>query len=770
MSERANLNEIPLPGCTPAPLSAYLKALGILRLVAEQKDSDARGFWRDETFVLMTTLSGHELVGFFLNEYAPTPIVSPWNGGSGFFPKDAKDAFGAVATSQSARLAQYRQAIEVATDVLKDLGIGEKPEKDAKPALLAALRARLPDQSLGWFDASVVLASDRLDFPPLLGTGGNDGRLEFSNNHMQRLVSLIDVSTGEPTDIARAHISVALFGVSGHGLDSGAVGQFSPGAAGGANASTGFGGDPLLTAWDFVLMLEGTLLFAAATARRLEARDLAVLVAPFTVRSSGSGSGAADITDEDDARAEFWAPLWKQPAALLDLEALLHEGRAAVARRQARDGLDFIRAAAHLGVARGVEAFERFGFLMRSGRTYFATPLGRAKVERNVNADLIDELDRGAWLGLFRQFARGANAPARLRVAARKLEDTLFDLTQNRDDPLPIQSTLLALGAVAVQLSASEARKNDSERLRPPPPLSPAWIERADDGSPEFRIAVALASVGAWPQGVRETEKELPERGHLRDRLWLPMAAHIAPLDENLLNPERGRRRFVFASSSALHVWGPGDLSRNLASIAERRLIEAKRRGLDDKSFAGHPSVRADLADVLAFLDGAINDVRIAELIRGLVWVDFGMLRGFGERRGWQIALRSREPAIQSPLPLAYAVLKPLFVPNRDLRSELWNPKTGELFVPLAEGASLSVPPNLLRLLMTRRTTRDAVTSALRRCRSSGLVCPFADSMIAAPLDGRRLAASLLIPITNHSLATVVARAFVADEGDADAA
>ena len=35
-----------LGGCAPAPLAHYLKALGILRLVSEQADSSARGFWR----------------------------------------------------------------------------------------------------------------------------------------------------------------------------------------------------------------------------------------------------------------------------------------------------------------------------------------------------------------------------------------------------------------------------------------------------------------------------------------------------------------------------------------------------------------------------------------------------------------------------------------------------------------------------------------------------------------------------------------------------
>ena len=37
---------VELTGCTPIPLAHYLKALGILRLVSEQVDTDATGWWK----------------------------------------------------------------------------------------------------------------------------------------------------------------------------------------------------------------------------------------------------------------------------------------------------------------------------------------------------------------------------------------------------------------------------------------------------------------------------------------------------------------------------------------------------------------------------------------------------------------------------------------------------------------------------------------------------------------------------------------------------
>ena len=74
-----------LNGCSPTPLAHYLKALGILRLVTEQADPEARGWWEGEHFLFASNLDEDGLVAFFLNNYAPTSLASPWNKGSGFY-------------------------------------------------------------------------------------------------------------------------------------------------------------------------------------------------------------------------------------------------------------------------------------------------------------------------------------------------------------------------------------------------------------------------------------------------------------------------------------------------------------------------------------------------------------------------------------------------------------------------------------------------------------------------------------------------------------
>ena len=110
-----------LEGCAPTPLAHYLTAIGILRLVGEQADADARGWWDGESFILATVLDPDELLAFFLDQYEPTPFLAPWNGASGFFktwnPKTRKlrnsknaDALDTLLNNEAPRWEGFRDA------------------------------------------------------------------------------------------------------------------------------------------------------------------------------------------------------------------------------------------------------------------------------------------------------------------------------------------------------------------------------------------------------------------------------------------------------------------------------------------------------------------------------------------------------------------------------------------------------------------------------------------------------------------------------------
>ena len=99
----STIHTLTLSGCAPVPLAHYLKALGILRLVSEQKDNCATGHWHRDQFVLNSSLDRDALMKFFLEEYRPTPVMAPWNGGSGFHPKDNAKAIESVGQSTAPR-------------------------------------------------------------------------------------------------------------------------------------------------------------------------------------------------------------------------------------------------------------------------------------------------------------------------------------------------------------------------------------------------------------------------------------------------------------------------------------------------------------------------------------------------------------------------------------------------------------------------------------------------------------------------------------------
>ncbi|MGH8563953.1 MAG: type I-G CRISPR-associated protein Cas8g1/Csx17 [Gammaproteobacteria bacterium] len=698
-------NELVLRGCTPTPLASYLKALAVLRLIAEAGtdkggDPDAAGFWRSDEFVLRTRLTEEQLRAFFLERYRPTPLIAPWNGGSGFFPKDNTQGIEALSKSLAPRFDDYRQAIGIAQSQVARFGLTESPKQGSKAAFLQSLRNIAPNALLRWMDAAVILSDDDPRYPPLLGTGGNDGRLDFTNNFMQRLADIFDMNSGSPRVGARETLDSGLFCIATDALSDRAIGQFSPGAAGGPNAVSGFEGAARINAWDFVLMLEGAVLFAASAVRRLESADPAILAAPFTVRSRAGTSGSASANDDDDARGEIWMPLWDAPCSLEELRCLLTEGRVVLNGRPTRDGLDFARAVAQLGVDRGVTGFQRYGFLMRSGKAFLATPLSRMKVCRNPDADLIAEVERRNWLASVQRYARDENSPNAFRAAAHRLDTALFAFTQQASRPAT-QAVLRQIGSIETALNASP-KSQESVRI-PVPSLSPPWAIRADDQSTEFRIAAAIAGLCLRND---------------KGRRVLHARRHLATVSETL-NAEGDR---AWEPTSRLAVWGPGPLTGNLAALLHRRRLEAITLGSEGQVLASQTG--ATRSDVAAFLDGDTDDARIGELLGGLACVEWnGAKPPSGDN--------------EAVLPLAFTLLKVFFTPEPVLRALKWLPPDRALRLPAEIPARLAA-----------NDVQAAVKLAWHRLRVLGVKLPGREPPRVVVDEGLRWLAALCIPLS----------------------
>lgn len=693
--------DLRLPGCGSRPLIGYLKALGLLRIVARQVDSSVRGRWKGTAFELRTTLSEDELREFLVRDFQPAPVLSPWNGGSGFYPHantTAVNALAAIEHAEGERFEAYRSLISQTRNILADLGVSEKPADAEKEAMVRALRARWPDGAIEWLDAAIVIAGDSPAYPPLLGSGGNEGRYDFSSNYMQALVRAL--SSAELLHAALLGSSVRLERI--------ALAHFQGDAS---PTSSPTGSSPSLgNPWDLVLAVEGSLSLVGGAARRHADGATGVLTAPFTVRSTAAGYGGAVAGEK--GRAELWLPLWKGWATDAEIASLIRESRAQVrsgrALRAARSGLDFARAAGELGVARGIHAFERYTILERSGQANLAVPAGRIEVTPRPAASALASIDQ--WLGRLLRFADADNCPTGIVREVRRLERACFQMAAlgRRPDAL---SVIEQMGAVEGALAQSGTAIYSGLRPLRGVPAGP-WIDVADDGSAEFASAVSISSL-------HTDNRAVPG---LRDYLH-GTKDHGRGTKDHRREFDRDRRHLVTARSP----------TRLLAAIHARSHLESARAADGPGSSARlgfEHGTWCDLRVNRLLATGALDAARILRLTRGLALLDHGYTKGGPRRRG------DLPPA---PAP-AYDMLALVW---------WWRPSDPRL----DDASSLGPRPG-----WTARLAAGAVGHVLRdgamRLRMADMV-PVADSgdVASGAPDGAQLAAALLTPLSNVDLA-----------------
>lgn len=710
--------ELVLDGCTPEPLMNYMKALGVLRLVSEQCDREARGCWRNNVFVLSSELDRDGLMDFFLNRYEPTPLVGPWGARSGFYAgspeKKARQALETLLATRGARFALFRETVSRVRDLLKQLNISEKAKDEEKLALLFACRSHLPDEILPWLDTCYVLLGDDRRFPPLLGTGGNEGSGSYFSGFAQQLVACL---------VRRKHdqaLETALSGTSQREVYADQTpGHFSPAAAGGVNATQGFEASVATNPWDYLLALEGTCLWASGVVRRYGQSGPRMASFPFTVNVSSVGSISLEHNDDVKPKqakrdiAEVWLPLWVRPASLQELMTLLAEGRASVGDRLATTGLDMVRAATGLGVDRGISEFRRVVFLMRNGQSFLAVPVSTVRVRERESVDLVRQLD--PWLDRVRRACSDKNAPPRLKTALRNVEEAIFEFCVY-GGPAFFQAIVVAVGRAERELAVS-AGKIGKYAVTPVANLSADWIRAGNDNSPEFEIALALS-------GIRDTERKIG-----------PLRSNLEPVV--VWNSQNGALASKWAEKDRAVVWNSADLSANLAAVLRRRLMDGKRNGCANLPLAAANS--ASLDAIGRFLAGELGEQRIEDLVWGLML--FPQIPG--------ILNRVADSSNVLPLPRAYALLKLLFLPQ-----------------PLTvNGISRTIKPepSIVSLLIAGRVG-DACQIAMRRLRASGL-SPLPHPRSGGAVrdanwreldlvgrDGQRLAAALLFPLNFASI------------------
>jgi CRISPR-associated protein Csx17 len=713
--------EVHLPGCTPEPLMSYLKALGVFRLVAEQADPDARLSWRGGIAHLHGTLDRDNLVTFFLEQYRPTPIVAPWNGGSGFYG-GGSEPLHSITESNSLRFELYRRTIER----IRSFVPKTKPKDEDKDSLLMRCRSELVDDVVPWLDVCFVLSESGPSFFPLLGTGGNDGRLDFTNNFMQRLADVVPLAAETAaTDESRAFLTAALFDDTLVSLGKSAIGQFNPGGIGGANGTQGkFEADSRVNPWDFVLMIEGTLLFAGSVARRMGSNTTNRAVFPFSVESVAVGYGSATASEEttDGSRAELWLPLWDEACTFAEVRLLFAEGRAQLGRRQARNGVEFALAVNLLGVSRGVKSFVRYGFLRRNGLAFLAAPLGRVEVQLRPQVRLLNDTPLVEWIDRLRRACSDKDkTPGRYQTALRHIDGAMFafaNRSEQDNDAKYLLNVLIALGK-AERTLANGLRFAQEKYIRPLQGLSPQWLEQADDGSPEFHLAAAVAGIRGESDSVgpcRVFLEEVEFKGNYPN--WAP------------------------GSTSA--VWSNRPLAANLAAVFRRRQMEAFRDGLNRVPL--NTPRPACLADVLAFLNKNTDDDKLTALLWALPTLNWSDI---------EFRLPKKINRDELELPFEFGVMRLLVKPLPLVASgQYWN--FGEATEPTKPD------PDVFHLIASGQNdaVELAVDRAARRLKSGGrLVKGYRNQQQAGKplgvmslIPADRLLASMLFPLSNRDL------------------
>lgn len=626
-----------LPGVRSDSLLGYLKGLGLLQILGRQDDGATKACWQDGALALLTDRTLDDIAGFFAERWAPAPVVSPWNGGSGFWSKKASLDW--IRAARDPRLARMQAALNMADKLIADLELDAAPNAGpAKVSFLHRLRAVLPDDAIEWLDAVVVLSAAAFDPSPVLGSGGNDGNFDLADNYTQVIASAFGRDAAAPVASLRA----ALTGETGSLRKMSLAHLFRDASP--VNAPSGQS-DALGNPWDLVLAVHGVLLFTAGATRRLGGGS--GFSAPFTLRSTGAGYGSAVAGEK--GRAELWMPLWERPATLAEVQALLREGRVQVGRRGAVTGLDAVRAVGVFGVARGISAFERFAVLERAGQSNLSLPAGRVDVRPSPAAAALATLD--PWLERVIRHLSGGSAPESQRHPIASLENAVFALAQH-GTARKVVPVLQALGRVECALHRADA---DSRPLglRPAHPDAAPWVALLDTASVEHRLAVAWASSG--------------------DPASTSLVSVPAALLGAMSQKAYGRHATWTAPAMA-------PVAARLAAIHERRWLTSPD---DDARVAfGH---RARLDDLARFVRGDVDDRVLSDLIVGLSALAWS---GAAPRLAPDPASRLAADPLLSLLALAFWDPRPdgtAIRPRREWVSQL----NAGRFTPVVDGAHL---------------------------------------------------------------------------------
>lgn len=785
------MSELILDGCTAEPLMGYLKASGVLRLVTEQAEADTCGSWRDGAFVLETTLDRCGLLRLFLEEFSPTPLLAPWNGGSGFYTKldldrflesagkevafkgrEAVDAINMIEASDSRRLARYREQIRDTKRALANLA----EKVDFATALAEPLRQ--------WPHAKTKAAQKKVkeEATKILNTMllFRSGDATFSIGKAAKDEFVSDLRGKVLTDDGLLWLDAALVMQTGqkkNRVEAPTLG--SGGNIGNSDFSARFA--QLLPA---VMPLrtdgsipDGSAAWLQAALFGAPAPGLQkVSVDQFDPGKAGGANGTQGMEASPTLNPWDYILMMEGTLALAgNTSRRLGAGRVAASfpfvvesspAGYGSVGTDKSRGEAWLPLWSAPALFSEVKLLLSEGRA----EVGRVRAWSGLTfAQAVAGLGVDRGIGSFVRYefqerlgqSYIATPLGRLEVPRVPIDgielvralnpwiDSFRDACRTKTEPPPRFPTALRRIEAAVfdfckyggaeRLAGILAALGNAERelavgdmkqrriRRPFGGLAAGWLTAANDGSPEFALARGVAFLDPGTKGTGQVRR------------------YLEPVEYN-----SRFRSWAWGEGGGHVVWTGDSLARNLGAVLARRLLDAEKNGEPLPPLDSPFPVR--LGDIAEFLRGNVDEVKLEDLLRGLSLIDRADQR---ERP---------EQTQDAELARAYALCKLTLLPGRlewckptgyESVLRINTPRLGD--VP----GGLAVKPEAAMLAKLRGgDVQAACDIAARRLRSSGL-SPIGAFLAdgarrhidwsAGGIPPERLLAALLFPIPDEA-------------------
>ena len=553
MTDGIRLPVVPIPGLTPDGLGNYLASLGLLHLLAQKWPSVCIA-WRDD---VLNVVGGPSKLTEICDQLACIAEKKEWT------------PYGRSWLS-----------------VQKKKSTKAKSGKD-----LALWVAQAKEGELELFNAHAVPAAT-VSFNPVLGSGGNAGRRDFSKGWGKAVEALRKSSTksrsalealllGEPTTWLLEELNAASWFSDANKLYNSGQKPFRVG---------------LLSPWAMALACEGLAYLAGGASRRLGAQSRGIGAFPFVTRAAApeaAGEAGRDL-------GEIWVPIWARPMTSPEVQTLFARGRAEVQGRGTLTPGEFATAVLRRGVDAGISEFRRFVLgRTTSANTFesrfegiFGLPI---PVPDSAASAPIEQL-----LGLVGRLPRDRKVGKRWRFEGLRgpVEAALLRLAAMPEDPElargVLDAAVTALDRVDRNRSYREARVSWQ-------PLPIEWLPALfRDEEPTAEAGLALALVSGFP----------------RSRPFSLYRFGVEWKYDHFEHPDRAPPRWV---------WRPGMLLRALTAVLLRRTLDCEAE--QKKRRNGEEPVRflmpASSRHVSRWLDGAIDENLLARWLSRLALFDW---------------------------------------------------------------------------------------------------------------------------------------------------